>query len=134
MPETREKSIKETEEKNKNLAIASAVAMHGQRAEDIIILDLRQLIDYADFFVIASASSMSRMRGVAKAAEKAMMKEKSRKLNHPDRETGWSLLDYGDVIIHVFDTEARDYYRIEDLWGDAPLVEWKDHIQVKVTN
>jgi iojap-like ribosome-associated protein len=134
MPESRETLIKEAEEKNKKLAIAAAVAMHGQRAEDIIILDLRRLIDYADFFVIASASSMSRMRGVAKAAEKAMVKAKSRKLNHPDRETGWSLLDYGDVIIHVFDNEARDYYRIEDLWGDAPRVEWEDHIQVKVNN
>lgn len=114
------------EEKNRRLAIAAAKAMHGQRAEDVVVLDLRGLIDYADYFVIASASSAVRIRGVARAAEKVLAKAGGKRLNVPDRKTGWSLLDYGDVLVHVFDAEARGFYRLEDLWGDAPRVEWED--------
>lgn len=114
------------EEKNRRLAIAAAQAMHGQRAEDVAVLDLRDLVDYADYFVIASASSAMRIRGIVKAAEKVLSKTGGRRLNQPDMRTGWSLLDYGDIIVHVFDPEAREYYRIEDLWGDAPRLEWRD--------
>lgn len=114
------------EGKNRRLAVAAARAMHGRRAEEVAVLDLRGLVDYADYFVIASASSAMRIRGVARAAEKALAEAGGRRLNQPDMRTGWSLLDYGDVIAHVFDPEAREFYRIEDLWGDAPRVEWRD--------
>lgn len=111
--------------KNRRLAVAAAVAMDGQRAEDILILDLRGLVDYTDYFVVASAASVMRVRGVARAAEKMLVALDARRLNRPDRETGWVLLDYGDVIVHIFDKAAREFYRLEDLWGDAPTVEWR---------
>ena len=63
---------------------------------------------------------------MARAAEKALDQAGGKSINQPDRRTGWSLLDYGDVIVHIFDPEAREYYRIEDLWGDAPRVEWRN--------
>ena len=114
-----------TDKKNRRLAIAAAVAMDSQRAEDVLVLDLRSLIDFADYFVIASASSVMRIRGIAKTVEKSLSSLNARRLNGSKFDTGWALLDYGDVIVHVFDNAAREHYRIEDLWGDAPVLEWR---------
>ncbi len=115
--------------KNRELAILAALTMDEQRAEDIVILDLRKLIDYADYFVVGSASSLARMRGVARRVESVLAKHGGKRLNQPDRESVWVLADFGDVLVHVFDTTAREFYRIEDLWGDAPRVRWEDRIK-----
>ena len=125
MNRTRREEAEAMDKKNRRLAVAAAVAMDGQRAENVLILDLRGLVDYADYFVIASAASVMRIRGVARAAEKTLAALGAIRLNRPDRDTGWALLDFGDVIVHIFDSAAREYYRIEDLWGDAPAVEWR---------
>lgn len=125
------KEENEAERKNRELAILAAVAMHEQRAEEVIILDLRKLIDYADYFIIGSAASLTRMRGVSRQVEKALVKHGGKRLNHPDKDAGWTLLDFGDILVHVFDNEAREFYRLEDLWGDAPTVAWEDRIPKK---
>lgn len=122
-------SLYDVERKNRELAILAALAMHEQRAEDIVILDLRALVDYADFFVIGSASSLTRMRGVARRVEKVLARHGGRRLNQPDQEAAWVLADFGDVLVHVFDNESREFYRLEDLWGDAPRIEWEDRIR-----
>ncbi len=119
----------DTERKNRELAILAAVAMHEQRADDVVILDVRGLVDYADFFVIGTGSSMTRMRGITRFVERTLQKHGGKRLNQPERETGWVLADFGDVLVHVFDQEARDYYQLEDLWGDAPRIEWQDRIR-----
>ena len=113
------------DKKNRELAILAARTMHEQRAEDIVVLDLRALIDYADYFVIGSASSLARMRGVAGKVETVLLQNGGKRLSRPDGESAWALVDFGDVLAHVFDAEARDFYRLEDLWGDAPRVEWQ---------
>lgn len=119
------------EEKNRELAILAALAMHEQRAEDILILDLRNLIDYADYFIIGSASSAARMRGVVRWVEKTLAKNGGRRLNQPDRETAWVLADFGDVLVHMFDREAREFYQLEEMWLDAPQVEWRHRIPTR---
>lgn len=119
------------ERKNRELAIMAAVAMDEQRAEDVIVLDMRALVDYADFFVIGSASSLTRMRGVSRWVEKVLTKHGGKRLNQPDREASWILVDFGDVLVHVFDNAAREFYRLEDLWGDAPQIEWESAIKKK---
>ncbi len=119
----------DTERKNRELAILAAVAMHEQRADDVVILDVRGLVDYADFFVIGTGSSMTRMRGITRFVERTLQKRGGKRLNQPERETGWVLADFGDVLVHVFDQEAREYYQLEDLWGDAPRIEWQDRIR-----
>lgn len=116
----------DVERKNRELALLAARTMDEQRAEDIVVLDMRGLVDYADFFVIASASSLTRMRGVVRLVEKRLAKAGGKRLNLPDREASWVLADFGDVLVHVFDTQAREFYRLEDLWGDAPQLEWRD--------
>ena len=121
----------EIERKNRELAILAALTMHEQRAEDVVILDLRALVDYADFFVIGSAASLTRMRGVARMVEKRLGKAGGRRLNQSEKDNGWVLADFGDILVHVFDKEAREFYRLEDLWGDAPMVDWEDRIAAK---
>lgn len=116
--------IDEAETRNRELAILAARAMYEQRAEDIVVLDLRALVDYADYFVVASAASMVQVRGVTRAAEKALVGAGGTRLNQPDRETAWVLADFGDILVNVFDRTAREFYRLEDLWGDAPRVDW----------
>lgn len=125
-----EKDGYSVERKNRDLAAMAAVAMHEQRAEDIIVLDMRGLIDYADFFVIGSAASLTRMRGVARWVEKVLTKNGGKRLNQPDRDASWILVDFGDVLVHVFDDQAREFYRLEDLWGDAPHIEWRDGLAI----
>jgi ribosome-associated protein len=123
------RNAKAIEEKNRELAVLAALAMHDQRAEDVIILDLRNLIDYADYYVIGSAASLARMRGIARRVEAVLVKHGGRRLNHPASETAWVLADFGDILVHIFDSGAREFYRLEDLWGDAPTVEWESRIK-----
>lgn len=127
-----EASVKEAakaavEDKNRRLAILAARAMDEQRAEEIFVLDLRKLVDYADYFVIGSASSMTRMRGIVRRVASVLAKNGGKRLNQPDRDGSWALADFGDVLVHVFDSQARDFYRLEDLWLDAPRVEWREN-------
>ncbi len=119
-------SAYDIEKKNRRLAVMAARAMDEQRAEDVIVLDMRGLADYADYFVIGSASSLTRMKGIARVVERTLAKHGGKRLNQPDREASWVLADFGDILVHVFDVQAREFYRLEDLWGDAPVVEWRE--------
>lgn len=114
------------EDKNRRLAVLAARTMHEQRAEDILVLDLRALLDYADYFVIGSAASMTRMRGIIRRVDKVVTKNGGKRLNQPDGNTAWALADFGDIMVHVFDAGSRDFYQLEELWLDAPNVEWQD--------
>ena len=126
-----EKDNDAVESRNRELARLAAVAMHEQRAEDIVVLDLRQLVDYADYFVIGSAASLTRMRGVSRWVEKVLAKHGGKRINQPDREASWILVDFGDILVNVFDAQAREFYRLEDLWGDAPQVEWRSLLSAR---
>lgn len=123
-PEKADNSL--IEDKNRRLAILAARAMDEQRGDEILVIDVRKLVDYADYFVICSASSLARMKGVTRRVEKVLIKNGGKRLNQPDNDPGWSLADFGDVLVHVFDAQAREFYRLEDLWLDAPRVEWRD--------
>lgn len=124
-------SAYDVEKKNRQLAILAARSMDEQRAEEIVVLDMRGLVDFADYFVIGSASSLARMRGIARFVERQLLKHGGKRLNQPDRESNWVLADFGDILVHVFDVQAREFYRLEDLWGDAPTVDWRDKSKKK---
>ena len=116
------------DERNRKLAILAALAMDERRAEDVLILDIRSLIDYADYFVIGSTDSLTRLRGVARRVDQVMAKNGAVRRNRAERDSGWSLGDFGDILVHVFERWARNFYRLEELWGDAPRVEWRDQL------
>ena len=104
------------------LGIAEAAAEH--KAIDIRAFDLRGLTVIADAFVICSADSEPQMRAVVNGV-RTRMKEQGVRPMHTEGEItgGWMLLDYGDVICHVFRREARGYFDLDGLWGDAPRIE-----------
>ena len=107
---------------------AKAVAQiaDDNRTENLIILDLRGLSSVADFFVIGTGTSDRQMRAVAdQIDEYAKQIGQSRYGRSGYEAATWILLDYVDVVIHLFDAERRQYYDLELLWGDAPRIEWR---------
>jgi len=94
-----------------------------KRAEGVVILDLQGISGVADFFLVASAQSTTQIQTIVEAIEQAL-KTQGVRLLHSEGvpESGWLLLDYGDVVIHVFLEETRSFYALERLWGDAPLL------------
>lgn len=109
----------------------SEIAIHGiqeKKGSEIVRLDLRNIhSSVADYFVVCHAESTTQVKAIALSVEqeifKALKLEPLRKegLQHAE----WILLDYVDVIIHIFKTEKREYYGIEDLWGDAEMQFYK---------
>lgn len=113
----------------RNLALARIVARvcDEKRAEDILLLDLRRVCDFADFFVIATAVSGPQMKAIARDTEKSMKTERASLLARDGLDSGkWVLLDYGDVVVHLFSPQTREFYQLEHLWGDAERVEWEE--------
>ena len=101
------------------------------RAEDVVILDLRGLTSIADFFVIATGTSDRQLRAVADEIEAKGMAVGQRPFQVSGYENGvWVLVDYVDVVIHLFDRPHREYYDLELLWGDAPRIAWEGAARV----
>jgi len=108
------------------LAKEAARIAHNNRGEDVIILDLRGISSIADFFVIATGTSDRQMRAIVDQIEEYGDKvgQKRFGLSGYDSST-WILIDYVDVVIHLFDADRRHYYDLELLWGDAPRIDWQ---------
>lgn len=95
-----------------------------RQAHDILLLDVRGICSYADAFVFLSAESKRQIEAVREAMQRGL-REAGRRLLHVEGEpeSGWVLMDFNDVIVHIFSPEERDFYRIEDLWRQAvPLI------------
>ena len=91
------------------------------------MLDLRELTEVFDYFVIASAASRRQLHAISEDIDRVLEKEMGDKRLGIEgyQDSRWILLDYGDVVIHLFDPETREYYALEDLWGQAKRVPWK---------
>lgn len=93
----------------------------AKKATHIRLLDLRQLTDLTDYFVICTASADLHGRAIADALVEEMEKRKIKPLHTEGYQKGsWILLDFVDVVVHIFMKEAREFYNLEGLWGDAP--------------
>jgi ribosome-associated protein len=99
-------------------------ALSEKQAEDIVILDLRPVSLLADYFVIATAGSSRQLRVLVEAATDAAREEASVKPIGVEggADSGWALVDFSDVVVHIFDAPRRDFYSLEDAWREAPLV------------
>ncbi len=106
------------------LALAAAEVAHQNRGEDVIVLDLRELTPVFDYFVVATGNSRRQLHAISEDIDHRLEDD----LKEPRmgiegyRENQWILLDYGSIVVHIFDQETRDYYAIEDLWTDAKRV------------
>jgi ribosome-associated protein len=97
------------------------------RGTDILVLDLRKSTPLVDYFVIITAVSRRQGRAVASEIDQAMKKLGEAKLGLEGSEEGrWTLIDYGDFVVHIFSPEYRAYYALEEIWGDAPHLSWTD--------
>lgn len=93
-------------------------------AENIISLDVRGITNFTDFFIICSADTDIQIKAIADNIRKNTKHKPWRVEGYG--QLNWVLLDYVDVVVHVFKTREREYYNLESLWADAPLTEYKD--------
>ena len=108
-------------------AMVAARTAEDNRGQDIVILDLRELTTIFDYFVIVSGTSRRQLHAVSEEIDHALedgMGDRRMGIEGY-RESRWILLDYGDVVIHIFEPETRKYYALEDLWGQAKRVPFE---------
>jgi ribosome-associated protein len=102
------------------------------RGKDIVFLDLRKATSLVDFFLIITASSRRMSHAIAEEIDAEMKRRGELKLGMEGSEEGrWVLIDYGDFVVHVFSGDARTYYSLEEIWGDAETIPWQDEPKPK---
>jgi ribosome-associated protein len=112
-------------ERSLELALAAARTAADNRATDLVVLDLKELTSEFDYFVLATGSSRRQLHAIAEEIDNVLEREMHDRRYGREGfdESRWILLDYGNVVIHLFDQETREYYRLEDLWGQARRVD-----------
>ena len=118
---------------SQNLSEIVVAGMQEKKAVDIALLDLRKISKaVADFFVICSGNSDTHIASIADSVEEFMYKQANespwQKEGRENKE--WILIDYVSIVVHIFQKEKRNYYELEDLWGDAEIT----HINSEITN
>ena len=109
----------------REMAIAAARAADEKKATDILVQEVGELISVTEYFVIATAANNRQVRAIIEAIEDAIREIAHIHPLHREetRDGSWELLDYGSVVVHVFQPETREYYRLEALWNDAPIMD-----------
>ena len=96
------------------------------KARDIVVLDMRGITPLYDYFVLASGTSRRQIHTITEEIDAALRECGDQRLAVEGYESSkWVVQDYGDVMVHVFDAPTREYYSLEDLWADAPRVDWE---------
>ena len=108
----------------KRIAQLAKTACDEKKAEDVVILDVRMLSNFTRYFVIASGTSDRHVQGISRNVEEELRRKGERVWHiEGEREGQWVLLDYSDVIVHVFHQQIRQFYGLERLWGDGAHVK-----------
>ena len=113
----------------KELALKAAEILDMKKAEDITVIEVTEQTIVADYFVLANGTSSTHVKALADDVEYELEQIGVHDGHIEGRATGWVLLDYGAVLVHVFDKESRAYYNLERLWTDANLVDISDIIK-----
>jgi ribosome-associated protein len=96
------------------------------KARNIVVLDMRGITPLYDYFVLVSGNSRRQVHTLVEEIDAAMRADGEKRLGIEGYEASkWVVQDYGDVVVHVFDPDARQYYALEELWADAPRVDWQ---------
>lgn len=116
------------------MAIAAARASADKKASDVVVLDVRDLIVITDYFVIASGATARQVRTIVDEVERVLTKAGYRPVRREGaQEGGWVLLDFVDIVVHVFTDEERAYYELERLWKDAPRIGWEKRTRTRTS-
>ena len=112
---------------SKELALKICKAASDKKAAGIITMDMRGVMFSTDYFVICDAPTATQVRAIADSIQE-QLEEENILVGHREgyHEGEWVLLDYGDVVAHIFKTENRNYYALEKLWGDTEIVNYED--------
>jgi ribosome-associated protein len=96
------------------------------KAHDVVVLDMRGITPLFDFFVLATGTSRRQIHTITEEVDAALHERGDQRLSVEGYEASkWVVQDYGDVVVHVFHPDTRQYYALEDLWADAPRVDWE---------
>ncbi len=101
-------------------------ALDEKKAEDIKIIETAELTIVADSFIVATGTSSTHVKALSGEVEESLSKLGAEPEHIEGRATGWILLDYGTVVVHIFDRQSREYYNIERLWQDAKISTAED--------
>ena len=113
-----------TEKSGRELAAACVRVADETKAEELTVLDVRGLSSFTDYFILMSGHSIRHVQGLAEAIESELRSKRvSSKHSEGLREGLWVLLDFGDVVTHIFYKDKREFYDLEGLWHDAPRIE-----------
>jgi len=113
--------------KKSSLAIAKKIASAAEEkvAKDTVILALNNLTLIADYFVITSGDSGPQIKAITNFITRTLKNDKIKLLHYEGKpETGWILLDYGDIVVHVFSKEKREFYNLEYIWQEAQRISY----------
>jgi len=117
-------NINKIGEKYGEFVEAAAESLQGKMAEDVVLLDVRGNSIITDFYLLATGRNMPHLKALAAETSKTMKQI----VDHPVRlsgtpESGWVIVDAGDIVIHIFHSEKRAYYNLEELWNDAERID-----------
>lgn len=130
----KEEALKKESTKEKGMELPGALeraficarTADENKAKDILVLDMRKISPLYDYFVIATGSSRRQIHSIAEEIDDRMKKVGEKRLGLEGYEASrWIVQDYGDVVVHIFDKDARFYYSLEELWADAERMDWK---------
>ena len=109
------------------MALAAAAAISDKKGFDVVLMDVSDLVVVTDVFLIATGTSSRHVKTLVEEVDRVLKEDLDRRpLRREGVEHGkWVLLDHGDVVVHAFDQETRDYYSLELLWADAPRIEYE---------
>lgn len=111
----------------KDLAKRIAVLASDKKAEDIIILDMRKVVNFCDFFVICSGNTARQVKAICDGIEDGLVEDGvSVKNNQAMHKSSWIVFDQGDVVTHIFQKDVREFYNLEHLWQEAKRVSWSE--------
>lgn len=110
----------------RELALGAAAIAYDKKAEDIVLLDMRGLVDYTDYLVICTGRTPRQTKSISQELRHRLKKDLgvTPRRVEGEKEGDWILVDALDVVIHVFTPEARDFYRLDRLWREAPLEDF----------
>lgn len=109
------------------VALAAAAAADEKLGQDTVVLDMEELLGVVDAFVITSGRNVRQVRTLVEEIERRVKASEGRSPHQVEGlgDAGWVLMDYGDVVVHVFLEEVRAFYDLEHLWSAAPRVQWR---------
>lgn len=113
-----------SEEDIQAIAKGAARILDEKKGQEIVLLDLRKVNSYLNYFLIATGNSLIHCRSLAREIQKHLHTMSFKERSRSKLDSGWIILDYNELIIHIFTEELRSYYQLEKLWADAEYIEF----------